>query len=190
MTDQQDPTLIAGMRIRRRRQALHLRLSDVASQAGITEGHLSQIERGKSNASVATLQRICAVLRLEVGSIFAPSESDQSSSVLRHADAQGIHYGEGASKIRLNPRGFDHLELLLGSFDPGGSTGPEMYTHGDSEEILLVVEGEVDVFIQEEKHHLAALDSVHYRSSQPHRVVESTGIQPARVVWGMSPPTY
>ncbi|UNS95317.1 cupin domain-containing protein [Streptomyces tubbatahanensis] len=178
-----------GERLRSRRRALQLTLSDVAARAEVTEGHLSSIERGRSNASVLTLQRICAVLRLNVGDLFAQTESSVQP-VLRFRDAKGVAFGEGASKIKLTPAHFDHLELLLGHFGPGGSTGVEPYTHGDSEEVLLVIAGEVEVTIDGETHALSTFDSIHYRSSQPHRVVESTGTEDARVLWAMSPPTY
>lgn len=178
-----------GARLRSRRRALQLTLSDVASRAGVTEGHLSSIERERSNASVATLQRICGVLRLKVGDLFAQADASVQP-VLRFRDARGVAFGEGASKIKLTPAGFDHLELLLGHFAPGGSTGVEPYTHGDSEEVLLVIEGEVEVTADGKTHALGTFDSVHYRSSQPHRVAEATGTAEARVVWAMAPPTY
>ncbi|MBQ0866917.1 helix-turn-helix domain-containing protein [Streptomyces smyrnaeus] len=178
-----------GARLRRRRRALQLTLSDVAARAEVTEGHLSSIERGRSNASVSTLQRICSVLRLNVGDLFAQAASP-TQPVLRFQDAKGVAFGEGASKIKLTPAHFDHLELLLGHFEPSGSTGVEPYTHGDSEEVLLVIAGDVEVTIDGETHALTAFDSVHYRSSRPHRVAESTGTAEARVLWAMSPPTY
>nr|WP_274598961.1 cupin domain-containing protein [Streptomyces albus] len=90
----------------------------------------------------------------------------------------------------MTPPHFDHLELLLGHFAPGGSTGVDPYTHGDSEEVLLVIEGAVEVTVDGETHALSSFDSVHYRSSRPHRVAESTGTAEARVLWAMSPPTY
>ncbi len=157
-------------------------------RAEVTEGHLSAIERGRSNASVLTLQRICAVLRLKVGDLFAQTESVQP--VLRFRDARGMAFGEGASKIKLTPAHFDHLELLLGHFAPGGSTGVDPYTHGDSEEVLFVVDGEVEVTIDGDTQTLSTFDSIHYSSSRPHRVVERTGTAEARVLWAMAPPTY
>lgn len=179
----------AGERLRSRRRALQLTLSDVAEQAEITEGYLSSVERGRANASIPVLQRICAVLRLQVGDLFAQPQA-AASPAFRFRDARGITFGSAATKHKVTPSHFDHLEVLLGHFEPGGSTGEGTYTHGDSEEVLLVIEGSVEVTVDGDTHVLEALDSVHYRSSQPHRVSEITGDVPARVVWMMSPPTY
>lgn len=188
-TDQPDAGSGVGARLRKRRKALHLTLKDVADQAGVTEGYLSQVERDQVNASVRTLQRLCEVLKLNVGDLFDHGGS-AASPVLRFRDARGMSFGEGATKIKLTPSSFDHLEVLLGHFEPGGSTGVEPYTHGSSEEVLLVLSGEVEVWVREQHHRLSALDSIHYLSSDPHRVAEVTGTEEARVLWTMAPPTY
>ncbi|MFJ6569182.1 helix-turn-helix domain-containing protein [Streptomyces sp. NPDC091292] len=187
----EQPDLAAGVgaRLRRRRRALHLTLSDVADRTGLTEGYLSQVERDQANASVRTLQRLCEVLKLTVGDLFEQSGS-AAGPVLRFRDTHGMSFGEGATKIKLTPGSFDHLEVLLGHFTPAGSTGVEPYTHGSSEELLLVLSGEVEVWVRDQHHRLSALDSIHYHSSDPHRIVEATGEQGAQVLWAMAPPTY
>lgn len=180
---------VIGSRLRKRRKALQYTLEQVATEAGITTGYLSQLERGAASGAVSTLQKVCSVLLLSVGDLFQP-ESPSSGDVLRYSDASRIHFGNSASKLKLSPTTFDHLEVLLGSFEPGGDTGDQAYTHGESEELLLVVEGTVHVTIDGETRTLNALDSMHYNSGQPHRIAEATGTQPAKVMWAMSPPTY
>jgi DNA-binding XRE family transcriptional regulator len=56
-----------GHRLRRVRLARRRTLRDVASHAGISEGFLSQIERGRANASIATLRRIANELEVSMG---------------------------------------------------------------------------------------------------------------------------
>lgn len=189
MSNDSDPDASIGDRLRRRRRALHLTLEQVADTAGITTGYLSQLERGRSSGSVSTLQKICEVLKLTVGDLFE-SNSDTSRPVLRFADAGSRTFGKGASKFKLTPAHFDHLEVLLGVFEPGGNTGSAAYTHGASEELLLVLDGNVEVEVDGEVHRLGPLDSMTYNSSQPHKVSESTGTSPATVTWTMAPPTY
>lgn len=194
LADEASPTEQAstevGARLRRRRRALGLTLKDVSSATGLTQGFLSQVERGHSNASVRALQEICSVLKLSVGTLFnAPGEA-AVNHVQRFRDAQGFAFGNGATKLKLTPSHFDHLEMLMGLFEPGGSTGDGQYVHGDSEESLLVLSGNVVVTIGDDTYELSEFDSLHYHSSQPHRVVEASGTSSARVLWTMSPPTY
>lgn len=179
-----------GARLRRRRRALGLTLKDVAEQSALTQGFISQVERGYSNASVRALQEICGVLKLNVGDLFNSQEESSPNHVQRFRDAQGFSFGNGATKLKLTPASFDHLEMLMGLFEPGGSTGDGQYTHGDSEESLLVLAGDVIVTVGNDTYELGEFDSLHYHSSQPHRVVEATGTASARVLWTMSPPTY
>lgn len=174
-----------GERIRHRRRALRLTLSQVSTLAGISEGFLSQIERGRNTASIATLQRICSALEIAVGDLF----SDPMSKVHRYDAAQFQPFGDNGRKVRITPAKNELLESFIGEFEPYGTTGDEPYAHGDSEELLIVVSGQVEVTAGRETHVLRALDSLAYRSSEPHRVREIQGA-PAVLIWVMSPPSY
>lgn len=62
--------LPGGDRLRALRKARHRTLRTVAEAAGISEGYLSQIERGQANPSIATLQQIASALGLKVADLF------------------------------------------------------------------------------------------------------------------------
>lgn len=188
--DEAPATSTVGARLKRRRRALGLTLKDVAEGSGLTQGFISQIERGHANGSVRALQSICSVLKLGVGDLFDAPAAEASSRVQRFRDAQGFSFGNGATKLKLTPSHFDHLEVLIGLFEPGGSTGEGQYTHGASEEVIVVLSGDVVVTVGDDTYELGELDSLHYNSSEPHRVIEATGTDQARVLWTMAPPTY
>ena len=59
-----------GNALRDRRKALGLTLADVAKRSSVSLGYLSQIELGKSSASVETLYRVCLTLRLRMADLF------------------------------------------------------------------------------------------------------------------------
>ena len=177
-----------GARLRRRRLAKRMTLREVAEGAGLSEGFLSQLERGVHSGSVSTLQRISDVLGLSVGDLFEESWS-ASPAVHRFTESQGFAFGIDARKARLTPKQFQHLEVFLGVLQPGGSTGVEPYAHGDSEELLLVIDGDVVVTIDGKDHRLGELDSITYSSRSPHRVL-AIGTAPAKVLWAIAPPSY
>jgi transcriptional regulator with XRE-family HTH domain len=177
-----------GGRLRQRRLAKRMTLREVADATGLSEGFLSQLERGRHAGSIATLQKVAAVLGLAVGDLFDDSWTS-APQVRRFSEHQGFEFGILGRKIRLTPRPFNHLEAFLGIFEAGGSTGVEPYNHGDSEELLLVIDGEVEVVVGDATHRLGTLDSVTYSSKEPHSVTEVGGAT-ARVVWAMSPPSY
>jgi len=175
-----------GARIRSRRRALRLTLAHVAGEAGVSEGFLSQVERDRNSASIATLQRICACLEMTVGELFTETAP---SVVHRYGDSRFNIFGTNARKVRITPSTNRQLESFIGEFDPYGTTGDELYAHGDSEEVLLVLSGRLEVTVDQRINILGELDSIAYSSASGHRVREIDGSH-AVALWMMSPPSY
>jgi transcriptional regulator with XRE-family HTH domain len=183
-----DDPIDLGERLRAIRLLRRRTLKDIAVAAGVSESFLSQLERGRSNASVASLQRLAAALGIEVSDLFA-ADGLPRPRVLRREARQPVVWGHLGRKALLTPKPFHALEVVAAEFDSGGSTGDEPYTHGDSEELLLVVSGRVHVQLGTDVYELGSGDSVHYRSSTPHRV-SNPGDDPAEVLFVISPPSY
>ena len=177
-----------GERLRAIRQLRRRTLKDIASAAGISESFLSQLERGRTNATIATLQRLTTALGIEVSDLFT-THGLPHPRVLRRDAREFVAWGELGRKSLLTPKPFHSLEVVVAHFDPGGSTGDEAYTHGDSEELLVVVAGRVQVQLGAEIYDLNAGDSLHYQSSTPHRV-SNPGDEVAEVMFVISPPSY
>jgi transcriptional regulator with XRE-family HTH domain len=177
-----------GERVRAIRSLRRLTLREVAESAGVSESFVSQLERGRSNASVATLQRLAAALGIEISDLFA-GEPQSGPRVLRRHERQLLEWGHLGRKALLTPKPFHSLEVVAAAFDPGGSTGDEPYTHGDSEELVLVLAGRVHLQLGSELLDLSIGDSVNYRSSTPHRV-SNPGDDTAEVLFVISPPSY
>jgi len=177
-----------GARLRRIRHSRRRTLRDVAGSAGVSESFLSQLERGIVAASVASLQRIAQALGVEVHELFA-SRPDASPRVTRMAEAEALAFGDRARKWLLTPTPMYALEVVLCEFDESGSTGAEPYTHGDSEELCVVLEGRVELEVDGERTVLAAGDTARYRSAQPHGT-RNLGPGRARVLYAVTPPTF
>jgi transcriptional regulator with XRE-family HTH domain len=177
-----------GERLRAIRLLRRLTLREVAEAAGVSESFVSQLERGRSSASVATLQRLAAAVGIEVSDLFA-AEPRTGARVLRRQERQLLEWGHLGRKALLTPKPFHSLEVVAAAFDPGGSTGDEPYTHGDSEELLLVLAGRVHLQLGSELLDLSTGDSANYRSSTPHRV-SNPGDEAAEVLFVISPPSY
>ena len=109
--------------------------------------------------------------------------------MLRREERPSLSFGVLGTKRLLTPRPLSHLEVFVGELDVDGSTGTEPYAHGDSEELLLVVKGTVQLELGADSHVLQSGDSIDYRSSTPHRVTNRGG-EPAEVIWIISPPSY
>jgi transcriptional regulator with XRE-family HTH domain len=177
-----------GERLKALRLLRRKTLKDVADAAGVSQSFVSQLERGRSSASVATLQRIAAALGMEISDLFA-ADGLPRPRVLRREARQLLVWGHLGRKALLTPKPFHSLEVVAAEFEPGGSTGDEPYTHGDSEELLLVIRGRVHLQLSGDVYDLDMGDSVQYQSSTAHRV-SNPGREPAEVLFVISPPSY
>jgi transcriptional regulator with XRE-family HTH domain len=177
-----------GVRLRELRGVRRLTLREVAERAGLSESFLSQVERGRSSASVGSLRRIADALGIEISDLFAPG-GPARPKVLRRDERPALAFGVLGRKLMLTPKPLHELEVFVGELEPGGSTGEEQYAHGNSEELFVVLRGSVRLELGDELHELDPGDSIRYRSSTPHRIVNA-GEDLAEVMWIISPPSY
>ncbi|HEY5303669.1 MAG TPA: helix-turn-helix domain-containing protein [Acidimicrobiales bacterium] len=177
-----------GRRLRRIRLARKLTLSKVAASANISEGFLSQIERGVGNASIATLRSVAGILGVEMRDLFDES-TDRAHNVLRRHDRPILSFGDMGTKYLLTSAADRNLEVFITELNPHGTTGEELYVHGDSEEFLLVIEGSIELHLGEDVFRLEAWDSVTFRSSTPHLANEING-EPAKLLFAATPPSF
>jgi transcriptional regulator with XRE-family HTH domain len=177
-----------GERLRAIRRHRRCTLKTVAERSGLSESFLSQVERGRSSASISSLRRIADALGVSVSDLFEANGPPQPR-VLRRDDRPALTFGVLGRKLLLTPRPLQSLEVFVGELDPGGSTGAEPYAHGDSEELFVVLAGTVELELGGELFELERGDSIDYRSSTPHRI-SNAGHEVAEVMWIISPPSY
>jgi len=177
-----------GERLRDIRRLRRATLRTIAERAGVSESFLSQVERGRASASIASLRRIAGALGVTVADLFEPGGPPRPR-VLRRDERPSLAFGILGRKLLLTQRPLQHLEVFVGELDTGGSTGAEPYAHGDSEELFVVLTGNVELELGGDVHELESGDSIDYRSSTPHRVT-NVGEERAEVMWIISPPSY
>jgi transcriptional regulator with XRE-family HTH domain len=181
--------LDVGGRLRAIRHLRRATLRTVAERADVSESFLSQVERGKASASIASLTRIAAALGVNVADLFEPHAARANPRVLRREARPMLAFGNLGRKHLLTPRPLENLEVFLVELVPGGSTGDEPYTHGSSEELVVVLSGRIHLQLGERLFELEQGDSIDYLSSTPHRVLNA-GADTAEVMWIISPPSY
>lgn len=185
-----DTGQLDGSEIRALRKARSLSLHELAIQAGLSVGYLSQIERGISCPSLKALGAIARALGVNVGWFFSGGNSGPAAEkgfVVRKANRRRIIFREGFIDYLLSPNLEGQLEFILSHFSPGASTG-EKYTHR-GEEGGLVLEGRLEITIGEQSFILEAGDSFNFNSTEPHRYRNIHDGETV-VVYGITPPTY
>ncbi|HEX2316388.1 MAG TPA: XRE family transcriptional regulator [Thermomonospora sp.] len=180
-----------GARIREFRRMRKMPLRELAERAGASPSFVSQLERGRTSASIGMLRRIAGSLGLTVADLFAEDDGP-AHRVLPKANRPELPTAPGTRKYLVSQRPLRNVEVYVGEFDPGASTGDEPYTHGDSQEIFVVLSGRVTLWLGKgpdtRPYELGAGDSIEYRTSVPHRVVNATE-ELVEVMWIIAPPT-
>lgn len=184
-----------GEDLRSLRRAKGLTLEDLAAAAGKSVSFISKIERGLARPSVTTLQELAHALGVPVGWFFetdGPAPVDERPYIVRANRRRKLSYSELSS---TDYSGFeDHLlsasldgQLALGisTYQPGGNTGDDLYTHA-GEEAGLVVTGQIDLHLNDQVFHLHAGDSFSFGSGIPHRYC-NPGTVEAQIVWANTP---
>lgn len=179
-----------GAEIRSLRKARGLTLKEVAAEAGISLGYLSEIERDLTRVPIAVLRRLCDVFGVSIGWLLgvAKRSPDQDGGVVVRADERTrlTFPGLGISEELLSPDLAGPLEMLISTFEPGADS--DDYTH-EGHEAGLVIEGVLDLWVDGEHHRLKRGDSFSFASTRVHRCANSTA-RVARVLWVITPPHY
>ena len=183
--DQNRTDVLVGERIRGLRKARGLSLKDIALEAGLSAGFLSQVERGLSSASVRALARIADALGVMISDIFPSDEGFDGANqvVARVKDRKRIDFAQtGVTKELLTPFPITpRLDIYMMALEPGGSSGNEPYSH-DGEEAGLVLEGGLELIVDGRKYVLGEGDSFRFKSSRPHQF-SNAGDRVVRALW-------
>ncbi len=174
-------TLLRALRARR-----GLTLRELASRAGLSASFLSAVEQGKANPSLGALRRIAAALGTTTQELFGGPAGRRR--VVRAGEGSLLETRDPSMRLELLARGARLLQPHLVTIPPGGGSG-ESYTHA-GEEFLLVLEGTIEVTLDElETHLLREGDAITFPSDLAHRL-HNPGRVPARAVWVNTPPTF
>ena len=185
-----------GGEIRQLRKVRGITLQQMADAIGKSVGYLSQVERNKIKPSVAALQDISEVLGVHIGWFFQPNLSlakEEQQYIVRKKNRRRLSYSELSNTDYLGLH--DHLlstnlngELALGisRYEPGASTGDDSYDH-QGEEAGLVLEGQLELTIDDKKYLLEAGDSFSFKSQLKHRYANPSDTEETVVVWANTP---
>lgn len=179
-----------GDRIKKNRNEKGLSLRDLAGKVNLSASFLSQIEQGKASPSIENLKKIATCLDVRVSYLIEDDEVKKNTDVMRKNERHAIESIDSNTKISLltSSNIEKNMEPILYEIAPGGESGRDYYTH-PGEEFIFILEGTLDIHINEIIHTLDEGDSLYFKSSQKHRFVNN-GSKLARALWVVTPPTF
>ncbi|MFQ5867982.1 MAG: cupin domain-containing protein [bacterium] len=185
-----------GEKIRGRRMELGLKGLDLAEKSGLSPGFISQIERDLVNPSVSTLKKIGDALNIPIGALFEEATSEEEKKEFSVSKSPVVHENQrkilspnkGVTFYLLNPDMSGDIEFILDIFEPGTTTGEELYSH-PGEECGLILKGELEIQLEDKKYLLKKGDSITFKSTILHKKT-NTGKTRSISIWANTPPWF
>jgi len=176
-----------GEKLRAARHRCGLSLRDASRLAGLSVSHLSAIECGTRNASLAGLQRLAVALGIGVSDLFG-DEQRPPRRLVRAGQRPVLDTGDRRVRVESLSVGAQLLEPHIYLVEPGG--GSQGSYHHDGEETVYVLEGEVEFWLNEvERHTVGAGDCLTFPSSLAHRW-QNCGPGRLAMLWVNTPITF
>lgn len=169
-----------------------LSLRELGELTGYTSSYLSRIERGDSIPSLSGLATMATALGVELISLF------------EQAAGPRIHVSRASDPLLLNvpsdpDNGPSHRYTVLGAHGNEGAytalfhdvppgDGEITFRHF-GERFCLMLAGSVEICLGGTPHKISENEWLHYASHEPH-TMRTTGDEPARVLWIVSPAIF
>jgi transcriptional regulator with XRE-family HTH domain len=176
-----------GPRLRQLREQKGMSARQVADLAGLTPAYLSRLENGRLSPTVATLARLVAAMGETMATLFSEPPGPQET-VVRRGDRH-LMRSRGVLDSQVTPGWAKRLEILESLVEPGQGSSDTLHTHAGDEECVLVLDGELDLYLGAELFHLEVGDSATFDSRTPHRWRNPSAAQ-SRVLWIITPASY
>lgn len=157
-------------RLKTARMDKGLSLEAVAKLSGVSRSMVSQIERGESSPTIATLWNLTRALQVDFAGLLGEGD-ELSIEVLRSASVPTIdNRGSGCTiRILSPPKDAGRHEVYELRFVSGGLLDSQPHIRGTREQ-LTVIEGTIVVTSGKETDVLHAGDTARYPADVPHQI--------------------
>ena len=172
----------------------------LARRCGVSPSLISQVERGLTAPSLGVLWAIAKALDVPMGTFFQPADGQAPAteeaasgvaakvSVVRADRRKRLGLTPSLTYQLLSPDLQHQIEFVWVEFGPGEEGPLEPFTH-PGEEQMVVIQGEMHVWIGDEVWLLGPGDAITFDSAVPHRA-GNRGAEPAVVIAAITPPSF
>ena len=161
--------------LKRIRKAGNMSLDTMAARTGVSKSMLGQIERGESNPTVATIEKIAEGLKISFDELFYTREED-----IRVVDPERMEiYREKEGKYRIRQIfGYDSrrtFEVYQAEIYPSGSMR-DITDKEDAVRYITVLEGELLLHADHEVYTLSPGDEVRIAGGKAYQIENRSGM--------------
>jgi transcriptional regulator with XRE-family HTH domain len=162
----QNTDAIVGQQIRNLRKQRGLSLRALAELCGLSANAISLIERNENSPNVSSLHQLAIALNVPITDFFY--QENQSTTLFVKRD-QGIRYRNNGIELESLGSGLPNqqLEPFRLTIEPGSGSADGPISH-PGHEFVYCLEGELNYYVNDQRYHLVAGDSLLLEASNPH----------------------
>lgn len=165
-----------GFKVKELRRLKGMTLKELSEKTNLSIGFLSQFERDQGTIAIDSLQSIAEVFDVDMTYFLSPKKTDKSPIVRSYAqhDMQIIN-SLYISKMLVNDTQSAAFLPRVVEILPNReiTEEPSTQTH-NGVEFIYVLEGVLDLIIDNETHSLHPGDSAYFESTKPHNWINNT----------------
>lgn len=174
-TNEEDQPASVGQRVRMVRNEKGMTTEDVGQRTGLSTKYLEQIEADKLSPPLGVLIKIGKALDMKLGRFISTGEvkpftvvrKDERRIVSRYTSAQGDQYGYTYESLAPDKKD-RHMEPFMVTLEP--SKAKKELSEHEGQEFIYVLQGAMEVILEDYTDVLNAGDSIYYDSNIPHLV--------------------
>ncbi len=170
-----------GRSIRKLRQEHGWTLEELSSRCDLSVGFLSQVERGLSSLSVASLKTVCDALEVPLAQFFTMPDNGRPSISKAGRPPYQMRIGSSDVVYSLLSGARPHRTMEAFVAEYPSKYSPPITSH-EGEEFGYILSGSFLLLFDEEEHVLEAGDSFQIDSDRPH-TVRNLSDKSARILW-------
>ncbi len=177
MTENVDSILNAlPAKLKNARKAQGLSLEAISNLSGVSRSMVSQIERGESSPTIATLWNLTRALNVDFSGLMAREEAEDRVDILRASEVPTIENMGKRCRISIlsPPQDAGGHEVYDIAFEEGGFLNSQPHSTGALEQ-LTVMEGSVRVVSGGASSELMTGDTARYAADVAHDIIALDG---------------
>ena len=177
-----------GKKIRELREGKKLNVKKLSELVECTPSLISQLERGKTDPSISMLKKIAEALNVHITDFFMKSMNDEDV-VTQQGDRVVMQLSRWDARIQSLVRSTTNKKMqpFYTVIKPGGGSHG-MYSH-EGEEFGYVLQGEMDLILNDKLHKVRKDENFYFSSTSPHDGGNS-GKGDVIIIWVITPPTF
>jgi transcriptional regulator with XRE-family HTH domain len=179
-----------GDKIRALRQEKKMSLSQLSEQSGVALATLSRIEHKKMVGTLESHLKIAKALGINISLLYseAAAEPKKSAQPIQNTERDVfVHNDKSAFEILTNQIFAKKMMPVLMKLEAGGNTAREQ-AGVPTEKFVYVLEGAVDLDINNIKYSLKKGESLYFDGALPH-YFKNSGKAQSRLLCVTTPPT-